>query len=50
MKLENEAAFSPVEVLSDIEVQRQLVPNRVSKENKENTKYWSLLFAWPVEL
>jgi len=29
VKLENEAAFSPAEVLSDIEVQRQLVPNRV---------------------
>jgi len=29
VKLENGEAFAPVEVLNDIEVQRQLVPNRV---------------------
>jgi len=30
VKLENGEAFAPVDILSDIEVQRQLVPNRVS--------------------
>jgi len=30
VKLENGDAFSPVEVLDDIEVKKQLIPNRVS--------------------